>query len=509
MANLYEILGVDEAATADEIKSAYRRQAMMWHPDRNPERRTEAEERFKEIGYAYKALFDPQQRAQYDASLVAERSSTSNQQSSTTSGPSMSEADAEDLFFDQMLDLALELANRGFNEATIYKTLLGLDCPDAVSKAVAKSAVRMAQQKSEHNSAAPAQSNLSALGDIETATWEAAEPYYSAVIGGKYATQRISDDELKATATWRKKLLVDAILWSSVGAMIVGTAMSFVSSISIWQIGMVVFPLVGVSFLLTYLYPHFAIRGRSWYKEIEHRAQLAAFQRHHMGGAKTKHKIRWSLMLLGGFAPAWFAYRRMPLHALIGTLIMSAIYSIATLMDFPEKSYATLSVGLGGGVAASANFYYYRDALARIRNVASIPSDQALASLRKNGGVNSWSWLAYVVIFLAIIGSASVLKDDMNEQRASVAAASQRQVEEQSRHAAAVQKAEFDRRMSAVIAQIEASNPELNEKSGSFNQRAVDFVLDGQKRLITSGLPPDVALQQAYQAYIAARQAAR
>lgn len=61
----YEVLGIPRSATADEIKRAYRRLAMRYHPDRNPED-PDAEERFKEAGEAYEILRDPDQRARYD-----------------------------------------------------------------------------------------------------------------------------------------------------------------------------------------------------------------------------------------------------------------------------------------------------------------------------------------------------------------------------------------------------------------------------------------------------------
>lgn len=63
--DLYEILGVSHYATAEEIKKAYRRKAMIYHPDRNPNN-PEAEERFKEIQEAYRVLSDPDERAYYD-----------------------------------------------------------------------------------------------------------------------------------------------------------------------------------------------------------------------------------------------------------------------------------------------------------------------------------------------------------------------------------------------------------------------------------------------------------
>ncbi|HYB59965.1 MAG TPA: molecular chaperone DnaJ [Methylomirabilota bacterium] len=62
----YEILAVPKAASADEIKSAYRKAALKWHPDRNPNDKKQAEERFREATEAYSILTDPQKRAAYD-----------------------------------------------------------------------------------------------------------------------------------------------------------------------------------------------------------------------------------------------------------------------------------------------------------------------------------------------------------------------------------------------------------------------------------------------------------
>lgn len=95
MKNYYEILRVGREAGEDEIRKSYRRLAMEFHPDRNPDN-PEAEERFKEIAEAYGVLTDPVKRRQYDAHMAAGGSQQQYQ-----SGFSYSQEDIlKDLFRD-------------------------------------------------------------------------------------------------------------------------------------------------------------------------------------------------------------------------------------------------------------------------------------------------------------------------------------------------------------------------------------------------------------------------
>ena len=65
----YEVLGVSKEATKEEIKKAYRKQALKYHPDKNPGDKA-AEEKFKEAAAAYEVLSNDEKRARYDLSLI-------------------------------------------------------------------------------------------------------------------------------------------------------------------------------------------------------------------------------------------------------------------------------------------------------------------------------------------------------------------------------------------------------------------------------------------------------
>ena len=64
--DLYKVLGLSKSASEKDITKAYRKLAMKYHPDKNPEDRDAAAEKFKKISEAYEVLSDPKKKQQYD-----------------------------------------------------------------------------------------------------------------------------------------------------------------------------------------------------------------------------------------------------------------------------------------------------------------------------------------------------------------------------------------------------------------------------------------------------------
>lgn len=92
--NYYSILGVEKTATADDLKKAYRKLAMKYHPDVN--KSADAEEKMKDINVAYETLSDPQKRQQYD--LTGSTSQYANPQNTYSSqGQFYGDGSMEDL----------------------------------------------------------------------------------------------------------------------------------------------------------------------------------------------------------------------------------------------------------------------------------------------------------------------------------------------------------------------------------------------------------------------------
>jgi curved DNA-binding protein CbpA len=145
----YAELELQETAGADEIKSAYRRLAFAWHPDKNPGN-AQAEERFKAVSEAYSVLSDPAKKARYDE---ARRfgGSYSEQGQAQGYGPQQGAAYgfgfdfafnqemASFIFYQEMSKLAAELTMRNVPKDKIAEELMKRGCPAEVAHKIAAS----------------------------------------------------------------------------------------------------------------------------------------------------------------------------------------------------------------------------------------------------------------------------------------------------------------------------------------------------------------------------------
>jgi len=111
----YEVLGVARDASQDEVKAAYRRLALKWHPDRNPDSQAAAEVEFKRVSKAYAVLSDPEQRALFDRFGAAAEGMTGG----PGGGPSrpFTEEEAAAMFKQMFGDKSLQQIIQEFEQA--------------------------------------------------------------------------------------------------------------------------------------------------------------------------------------------------------------------------------------------------------------------------------------------------------------------------------------------------------------------------------------------------------
>jgi curved DNA-binding protein CbpA len=139
----YHVLGIDYNATQEEIKLAYRREAMKWHPDRN-NNSPESRERFHQAALAYRLLFE---RATRDDRVESEPRQSSRQQDDDvdpvdgkTENHHGKDDSAESIFWDAMLDYAIKLAQNGMSESEIRLSIGRNGCPDRLAQTISEKA---------------------------------------------------------------------------------------------------------------------------------------------------------------------------------------------------------------------------------------------------------------------------------------------------------------------------------------------------------------------------------
>lgn len=142
MTTIYATLGVQPDATLDEIKRAYRRAAMKWHPDRNPGREAEAYAAFQEIREAYAILSDAEQRRVYDEVFAQEMQRWQAERDAQEAQEREAQRERERLaqeHYEKMVAIAMRFADAGHNRDVLFGVLLGRDCDAELAARIADS----------------------------------------------------------------------------------------------------------------------------------------------------------------------------------------------------------------------------------------------------------------------------------------------------------------------------------------------------------------------------------
>ena len=150
MATLYQTLGVDEHATEEEIKRAYRKAAMRCHPDRNVGNEDIARAKFLEIKEAYAILSDPAQREVYDRIYADEMrrwEERVRQEEAEREAREAKEREAREALYAERVSLAMRFASQGYNRDVVFGVLLGAQCEEPAARQIADSAIALHESR--------------------------------------------------------------------------------------------------------------------------------------------------------------------------------------------------------------------------------------------------------------------------------------------------------------------------------------------------------------------------
>lgn len=556
--NHYEILGVGPDATEQQIKEAYRREAMKWHPDRHDgaAAKGEADRRFKDLAVAYRTLRNPVDRANYDRQLdqklrqeyearekeQARQQRAQNEQAQqrqtrqeppqpdfADTGPqfeeqSASNDDANQMFYEQMLDLAFELAGRGFPEFNIFKALLALGCPEALAKRVAATAAKQGHGKGTNG--AGDKREEPPLSNFDDASFEEMEPYYVAAIMGSEPLKPISDERYDAILALRKRR---GKFWLGLGfsALAIGLLAAKIlkngTIVHITIFSEFVFVILWILSRNLFLGPDKqrfrAEETKRYYLTCFrplHQKKLSSTSRGYKTSGSTSFKYPGANA--GAFIAAfgWLGYRRLPVLAFIWAAIYAAFGYVIVVAESTGtfKLPSGISMGLAVGFSIYANRLYFNKVRSNILNAIDQPTQsQALTLLRKGGGTNTFGWALPWVFWILLCVPLGILIEEeektknrvAQEQQAAQVAADQAASEARQRAAAQQAqnqtKAEYDR----TLAGFEARYPQLNPDSPLYSPAALDWVAARKALHQERGQTPTNSLQLAVADYVASQ----
>ncbi|SOY60200.1 putative heat shock protein, dnaJ domain [Cupriavidus taiwanensis] len=178
MTTLYATLGVPADATVHEIKLAYRRAAMKWHPDRNPGREAESHAAFQQVRDAYAILSDAEQRQVYDDVFEREMRRWEAEHAAQEAEERQAQEQARRVaqeHYEKMVAIAMRFADEGHSRDVLFGILLGKDCETDLASQIADSVDALYASRhacAEGVAAAPADATTAGAG-IPTSPFDA------------------------------------------------------------------------------------------------------------------------------------------------------------------------------------------------------------------------------------------------------------------------------------------------------------------------------------------------
>jgi len=378
----YLILGVPGNATQDDIKQAYRRLAMMWHPDRNPHS-SEAKERFHQAAEAYKMLLDKKPGKHYDEAETNEtdfrqqrssEKSTHRDQYHDHSNDSQDEF-ADSVFWDVMLDYAIKLAQTGSSESQITLEICRNGCNESLARLIAEKAFNI----HAHYTSNPASGKRGKpRSDRSTFKEERLQDeLFRAFIGQRsffWSPRDASDYYLVAFRAFRQSMAKNPLSWISVNKRLLG----------ILNFSIVLFTVI---LLAVYYYP-----GPAEYKLLT-----------------DKQMLQLPFLILP-LMFVWMLYRKL----WIASLVMSLTY-LATIAHYNDAMPADMTANLNAMIlpialcfapfvvtVLFANLVYYQKAQRMIHQADNLFGDhiEQLVWIKNRSGTSATAAFLFAVLLI-------------------------------------------------------------------------------------------------------------
>ena len=378
----YHVLGIDYNATRDEIKQAYRRLAMRWHPDRNRDS-VEAKERFHEAAEAYKTLSERagsrgngnggagagNRYREYDSTAYG---------NTAESGEDAHEEFAESVFWDVMLDYAIKLAQTGMNEHQIAIDICKHGCDEKLARRIADKAYNI---HAHYTRDPDAGKRRKAKPDRSTFKDERLDgDLYRAFVGQRsfvLSPRGAADDYLVVFRAFDRAAAGSPLAWISPNRRL----------LRILNFSLVLFT---VLLLAVYYFP-----GPSEYKLLPDKLLLQLpFLVLPLMFAWTLYRKLWNatLVLLPVYAAiiAWY-------NAAVPEAVHRDLYALAPVA---LAGFATFAL-----VALFGNYLYYRKARGMIRQGKDLFSDHIdqMVWIKNRAGTSATAGLLFLLLFGATL----------------------------------------------------------------------------------------------------------